>query len=376
VHQAGIEFAFIRATDGVQYLDPKFAEYWSGARAAGVMRGAYQFFRPAEDPIAQADLLLQTQGALEPNDLPPVIDVEVSGGLTPAEVTAAVRAWVDHVTTAIGRPPIIYAGLYSWHDLTASADFTTSPLWVAQYTTAACPDIPTPWTRWELWQDTSMGSVAGIPGSTLDLDVFNGTFDELVTFTMGGVPMCRTIPAVGGEIDDTDPCFTEGGPPQLMRHVAGSGEQGELIWTHTTDASTEANFGQWDLDLETSGRYRVEVFTPRSYATSKRAGYVIRAAGRSTTVMIDQSAVDGWQSLGEIDFAAGGDQSIHLGDNTGEPATQNAQLVFDAVRLTRIDDTSPDGRGCSSIDSRAGWFVAALALFVARRRRYFVGEDK
>src|SRR5512138_1663344 len=53
---AGIAFAFIRVSDGLQYRDPKFATYWEGARAAGVMRGAYQFFRPAQDPIAQADL--------------------------------------------------------------------------------------------------------------------------------------------------------------------------------------------------------------------------------------------------------------------------------------------------------------------------------
>src|SRR4051812_25122838 len=63
---AGIDFAFIRATDGTQYLDPQFATYWAGARDAGVIRGAYQFFRPAEDPIAQADLLLATIGPLQP----------------------------------------------------------------------------------------------------------------------------------------------------------------------------------------------------------------------------------------------------------------------------------------------------------------------
>src|SRR5438874_4118723 len=113
---AGIQFAIIRATDGTQFLDPKFADYWAGARAAGVIRGAYQFFRPAEDPIAQADLLLSTMGPLEPGDLPPVIDVEVTGGLAPADAAAAVTAWVEHVRAAIGRPPIVYAGFYSWHD--------------------------------------------------------------------------------------------------------------------------------------------------------------------------------------------------------------------------------------------------------------------
>src|ERR1700759_3034082 len=67
-HQAGIDFAFIRVTDGVQFIDPKFPGYWAGAKAAGVIRGAYQFFRPAEDPIAQADLLLDKMGPLDPGD--------------------------------------------------------------------------------------------------------------------------------------------------------------------------------------------------------------------------------------------------------------------------------------------------------------------
>src|SRR5215831_3258147 len=85
-HADGIDFAFIRATDGVQYIDPKFPTYWAGAKAAGVIRGAYQFFRPAEDPIAQADLLLAKTGPYELGDLPPVIDVEVNGGLSQAGV--------------------------------------------------------------------------------------------------------------------------------------------------------------------------------------------------------------------------------------------------------------------------------------------------
>src|SRR5689334_20908854 len=90
---AGIEFAFVRATDGLQFKDPAFADYWAGAKSAGVIRGAYQFFRPAQDPIAQADLLL-SRAPYEPGDLPPVLDVETSGGLSTDEVAAAVDAWV------------------------------------------------------------------------------------------------------------------------------------------------------------------------------------------------------------------------------------------------------------------------------------------
>src|SRR5262249_54505220 len=45
VHAAGIEFAFIRVSDGLDTLDSKYDVNWAGARAAGVLRGTYQFFR-------------------------------------------------------------------------------------------------------------------------------------------------------------------------------------------------------------------------------------------------------------------------------------------------------------------------------------------
>lgn len=177
-HEAGIEFAFIRVADGTQFQDPQFASYWAGARAAGVLRGAYQFFRPEQDPIAQADLLLQMMGPLGPGDLPPVIDVEVADGRSPAAVATAVHKWVDHVAAAIGKPPIVYTGLYAWTDLTGGANVPMAPLWIAQYTSAACPDVPAPWTAWTFWQTTDSGSTAGISGN-LDLDVFAGSLDDL-----------------------------------------------------------------------------------------------------------------------------------------------------------------------------------------------------
>jgi GH25 family lysozyme M1 (1,4-beta-N-acetylmuramidase) len=389
-HAAGIDFAIIRVTDGTQYIDPKFPEYWAGAREAGVIRSAYQFFRPAEDPIAQADLLLSRMGPLQPGDLPPVIDVEVNGGLSTDQVATAVRAWVAHVQAAIGRPPIIYAGLYSWHDLTASADMTGSPLWVAQYTSAPCPDIPVPWTKWLMWQYTATGSIDGVPGMTLDLDQFNGTLDDLRGFTVGGTcgdgvcsgdetvatcPMdcqpCGVIPADGGIVDDGDACFSGGGPDQYLRKVTTAGEGGDLIWTHATAAAAQVSFGQWDLFLAEAGRYKVEVYTDHAYATSTQAAYGVQANGALAMVTIDQSAIDGWQSLGDFDFAQGGGQWVHLADNTGESATLDAQLVFDAVRLTRLDAPVPpdhSGGGCAA--GGGGWLAAlVIACGLAGTRR-------
>ncbi|MEO6774064.1 MAG: GH25 family lysozyme [Kofleriaceae bacterium] len=375
-HAAGIDFAFIRVSDGTQFQDPKFAGYWQGAKAAGVLRGAYQFFRPAEDPIAQADLLLSL-APYEPGDLPPVLDVEVDGGLSQAQVVAAVHAWVDHVTAAIGRAPIVYAGLYSWADLTGSADLTSSPLWIAQYTTAACPNIPAPWTNWLFWQHSDTGQVAGVVSSELDLNVFNGTLDELLQLANAEAAPCGTIGAGGGIVDDGDPCFTAGGPAQFMRHVTDAGEGG-LSWTHTTTAASEANYGQWNLDFATAGTYHAEVYTAAAYATSHAAGYLVQANGAEQSITIDQTTVDGWQPLGDIAFAAGGEQWIHLGDNTGEPTQE--QLVFDAIRFTPLDGGDGSGSGggpparessgCATASpSESGWVILAVLGLVWRRRR-------
>jgi GH25 family lysozyme M1 (1,4-beta-N-acetylmuramidase) len=372
---AGIKFASIRAYDGTTFEDPNFETYWADSRAAGVVHGAYQFFRPTQDPIAQADLLLaKIGGQLAPDDLPPVLDVEVSDGASAAQVAAGIHTWLDHVAAAIGRRPIIYTGFYFWRDSVGGADDTASPLWHAQYTSAACPTIADPWTDWAIWQYTSTGSIPGISGN-VDLDRFNGdaaalqaflgpsgscgdgtcTANESKTSCPEDCGPCGEITDSGATIvDDSGACFTPGGPQATMRHVTDAGEDGELYWTHATADTVEANFGQWNLFFDAAGPYQLEVSTSAKYAQSKRAAYVVHTMAGDSTVMVDQSAVDGWQSLGSFQFAAGGHQWVHLGDNTGEPSANNVQLVFDAVRVTPVDGTGSNTGSNTGSDAKTG----------------------
>ncbi len=108
------------------------------------------------------------------------------------------------------------------------------------------------------------------------------------------------------------------------------------MWTHTTDLAAEQNFSQWNLDFATAGQYRVDAYTAAAYAQSKQAKYELMTGSGSASVTLDQTAVDGWQTLGEFDFTQGSAQYVHLGDNTGEPGSEMIQLVFDAVRLTYV----------------------------------------
>jgi lysozyme len=185
VANSGIKFAFIRVSDGTGFHDPKFTSYWAGAHNAGIIRGAYQFFRPAQNVAAQANLLISALGGhYTPGDLPPVLDVEDAGGESAATVASKIRQWVDQVKNTLGVDPIIYTGKYFWRDQVGGpTSFVNNALWIAQYT-SLCPDLPSPWARWTFWQNTETGSVSGISGQ-MDLDQFNGTLADLQAFANG-----------------------------------------------------------------------------------------------------------------------------------------------------------------------------------------------
>jgi lysozyme len=175
VRRAGLRFAFIRVSDGTTIDDPMFDQNWAGAKRAGLLRGAYQHFRPEESARAQADMMI---AALmhDGGELPPVIDVEVDGGKRPDEIAARVRAWIERVRDKLHVEPIVYTGPEFWRDRVGGADVGV-PLWVAHYK-RECPTVPAPWEHWTYWQHTDSGRVPGIYGP-VDLDVFAGTVDDL-----------------------------------------------------------------------------------------------------------------------------------------------------------------------------------------------------
>lgn len=179
VRRAGILFAFIRVSDGTTVIDPRFQQNWLGARKVGVLRGAYQYFRPDQSAIAQADLLIASIKR-DPGELPPVIDVETDGGKSPAKIARAVEQWVARVRDKLGVEPIIYTGPEFWRYKVGGADMTSQPLWLAHYIDR-CPTVPPKWQRWTFWQHRDTGRVPGITGP-VDLNVFDGTYEQLEDF--------------------------------------------------------------------------------------------------------------------------------------------------------------------------------------------------
>jgi GH25 family lysozyme M1 (1,4-beta-N-acetylmuramidase) len=379
VQASGVVYAWIQISRSLTDVDMQFDYNWSHAKTVGVLRGAYQRFHPGQDVLGQADLFLQKLGLFQAGDLPPMLDIEDSDGLTGTAIAAAVGQWLDHVQAAVGVKPIIYTGLGFWRDTVGGADYSQYPLWIANYS-ATCPPIPDPWTKWTFHQYSSTAHIPGITQNTVDVDKFNGTLDQLKA--LGTNLPCDVIAPQGGIIDDSSPCFVAGGNVQSIRHVS-AGYGSALQWTYTSDAPQPTNDGVWQLNLAEAGHYRVEISTPAPYAQSKQAVYQVTHAGATDRIMLDQSKQDGWQVLGDLDFAVGADQAIRLDDNTGEPLSTNTQLVFDAIRLTRVDGPPDPGTpvdagmptsghpsgGCNARGSSTGWLAVALVAFAVRRRR-------
>lgn len=174
VAQAGKVFAFIKATDGETYVDPQFAANWAGAAAAGILRGAYHFFRAEDSPQSQVDLFWTTVGGT--GELGLVVDVEETMGVSNATLIANLTQFLEQLQQVSGRQPIVYTYATFWNGLGTSA-FGAYPLWIAEYEVAA-PTIPSGWSSWKYWQSSQSGTVGGITGA-VDLDVFNGSEETL-----------------------------------------------------------------------------------------------------------------------------------------------------------------------------------------------------
>ncbi len=182
VATAGKRFAFMKASEGTTLADPTYSTNRAQARAVGLYVGAYHFARPDSTPgdaLAEADYFL-AMSQLEAGDLVPVLDLEDTGGLSPAELQAWVQAYLGRIYERTGAHGMIYASPTFWQnamgDTTWFATNGYGMVWVAHWTSGPAPIVPAAnWggLGWTFWQYTSSGSVPGI-GPRVDLDRFNG----------------------------------------------------------------------------------------------------------------------------------------------------------------------------------------------------------
>jgi GH25 family lysozyme M1 (1,4-beta-N-acetylmuramidase) len=181
VAASGVRFAIAKASEGTGYIDPLYSTNRAGALATGIAFGAYHFARPdlhPFNPIPEADHFVDTAQPA-PGNIVPVLDLERSGDLSPAELTDWVLQWLDHVTARTGVRPMVYTSPNGWRDrmagTTAIADAGYTMLWIAHWNVAS-PTLPANgWqgNGWRIWQYSNCGNVPGITGC-VDLDWYDG----------------------------------------------------------------------------------------------------------------------------------------------------------------------------------------------------------
>ncbi|MBX3172201.1 MAG: lysozyme [Candidatus Eremiobacteraeota bacterium] len=167
VAAAGIEFAYIKASEGGDWVDEHFQANWEGAGAAGIRRGAYHFFTLRRPGADQAENFLKVAPP-DLQSLPPVIDLEFGGNTSVrpprAIILRELGVFLERVEAAHRRPAILYL-LPEFEKAYRVKQRFPREIWLRSLMIRPPAEL-----QWTIWQYTPMGRVPGIQGD-VDLNV-------------------------------------------------------------------------------------------------------------------------------------------------------------------------------------------------------------
>jgi GH25 family lysozyme M1 (1,4-beta-N-acetylmuramidase) len=211
VVSASYRFAYAKATEGKTLADVTYPLN-RAAKSLGLRFGAYHFARPggsgdagiAANAIAQADYFVNFAQPLA-GELPPVLDLETKGVLSPTALEAWTNAWLDEVEARIGVAALVYTSPNFWKTALAETQSVASaghPLWIAHWTSGAAPLMPAAnWAgqSWTFWQWTDCVRVPGFTHCS-DGDRFHGADPSAVAIPAypGGAPTGSSPPTIVG----------------------------------------------------------------------------------------------------------------------------------------------------------------------------------
>jgi lysozyme len=201
VKRNGFEFAFIKATEGAGYIDPKVAVNANAAQAAGLKIGYYHFatlrqFDPlvgktpettdeiVKDAVSEANYFFKVTGRLPVAEFPMILDFEndvVNRHTLPNPFDKTQNTlWVETFVRTLHRAgchAVLYCNRqYFENHLNNTPLLGKIPLWYALYSnTLTPPASPKSWQPWDIWQFTAKGIVPGIRGQ-VDLNLMKDTF--------------------------------------------------------------------------------------------------------------------------------------------------------------------------------------------------------
>ncbi len=168
-----VSFAILKATEGGDHLDTRFATNLAQALDAGLAVGAYHFFTFCRPGAEQATNFIATVPR-DPRLLPPAVDIEFHGNCperpTPEKLRTELMAFLDPVEAYFGKPAVIYLP-----DDAAIRYGSVMPerlRWVRSLSAHPRDE------DWVYWQYDDKGRVDGIEGD-VDLNVLQGELFRL-----------------------------------------------------------------------------------------------------------------------------------------------------------------------------------------------------
>ena len=175
--RSGVSFAFIKATEGGDHLDERFALNWAAAARAGMPRGAYHFYYFCRPAIEQARWFIRNVPR-DPKALPPVLDMEWNSHSPSCRqrpdaqtVRTEMKRFLSILERHYGKRPLIYTTVDFYKDNQLST-FKGYEYWLRSV--AGHPSEVYPGQNWSFWQYTGTGKIPGIKGDT-DINVFTGS---------------------------------------------------------------------------------------------------------------------------------------------------------------------------------------------------------
>ncbi|WP_126979415.1 glycoside hydrolase family 25 protein [Frigidibacter oleivorans] len=176
VRRGGVDFAFIKATEGGDIADPMFQENWARAREAGLPRGAYHFYYFCRTAQEQAAWFI-SHAPRERGALPPVLDIEWTRSRncprrpSPEWIRQESAIFLSILTSYYGQRPVIYTTVDFFRD---------NEMWRIQghdfwlRSVAGHPSQVYPGHDWTFWQYSGTGQAQGVAGD-VDLNAFGGS---------------------------------------------------------------------------------------------------------------------------------------------------------------------------------------------------------
>ncbi|MBD5355511.1 MAG: hypothetical protein HDR88_00655 [Bacteroides sp.] len=173
-----VMFAFIKSTEGTDWVAHTFQRNFEEARRCGIPRGAYHFLRLSDIDGQIKNFIDHT--VLEPGDLPPVLDMELDNREMAKHADLAceyAHKWLDAMEKHYGVKPMLYTYDSYYNSYLKGKGFDDYDFFIARYNPETMPKVP----HLEIWQFTEKGNSGGIDAK-VDLDIFMGDYQAFEKF--------------------------------------------------------------------------------------------------------------------------------------------------------------------------------------------------